>query len=458
MRGQLAILAGCALALPLLVGGCREAGPPNLVLISIDSLRADRLGCYGAERDTSPAIDRLAEEGARFETAVAPTSWTLPSHVTLLTGLSIPAHRVTGPKHRIDPARTLLAQHLADFGYETAGFVSAPFLARAYGFDRGFSVYRNFASVEETGRPVTLEAHRKSHADETAPAVVGAALEWLEERDPRAAPYFLFVHLWDVHYDYIPPPPYGEIFDPDYQGDLDVRDYSFNRSINENLPDRDMQHLRALYDGEIRWLDSQLEPLLDALREGPHSGRTLISLVSDHGEEFFEHRRKGHWQTLFEESVRVPWILRYPGEIRAGTAIGGVVSLEDVAPTLLALIGAPPLPEATGRNLATHVRAGRAASRAVLLNLEKMVALRGPSWKVIAPGGGGQPVYYDLEADPGERDPRPARRVAPLALRELRRRMGTELQRAKSLPWKGAGPAELEPDLREKLEELGYLE
>jgi len=458
MRGRFALLVGCALALPLLVGGCREAGPPNLVLISIDSLRADRLGCYGAERDTSPAIDRLAEEGVRFETAVAPTSWTLPSHVTLLTGLSIPAHRVAGPKQRIDAARTLLAEHLAGVGYETAGFVSAPFLAHAYGFDRGFSVYRNFASIEESARPVTLKSHRESHADENAPAVIGAALEWLGEREPGAAPFFLFVHLWDVHYDYIPPEPYDAIFDPDYQGDLDVRDYSFNRSIDENLPERDLQHLWALYDGEIRWLDSQLKPLLDALREGPHSGRTMISLVSDHGEEFFEHRRKGHWQTLFEESVRVPWIIRYPGEIRAGTAIGGVASLEDVAPTLLALIGAPPLPEATGRNLATHVRSGRAAKRPVLLNLEKMVALRGPSWKVIAPGEGGPPLYYDLEEDPEERDPRPARRVAPGALRELRRRMATELARARSLHWEGSGPAELEPDLQEKLEELGYIE
>ena len=288
--------------------------------------------------------------------------------------------------------------------------------------------------------------------------MIGAALEWLGERDPSAAPFFLFVHLWDVHYDYIPPEPYDAIFDPDYQGELDVRDYSFNRSINEDLPERDLQHLRALYDGEIRWLDSQLEPLLDALRERPDSGRTLISLVSDHGDEFFEHRRKGHRNTLFEESVRVPWILRYPGVIRSGTAIGGVVSLEDVAPTLLGLLGAPPLPEATGRNLSAQIRSGRSPRVPVLLNLEKTAALRGPGWKVIAPGPGAPPIYYDLERDPEERDPRPARRFAPGALRQLERRMAVELSRAKSLPWEGSEPAELDPALQEKLRQLGYVE
>jgi arylsulfatase A-like enzyme len=457
MRGCTGLPLACSVVLLLLGGGCREAGPPNLVLISIDSLRADRLGCYGAERDTSPAMDRLAADGVRFETALAPTSWTLPSHVTLLTGLSIPAHRVTAPVQRIDTARTLLAQHLTRLGYETAGFVSAPFLARAYGFDRGFSVYTNFANSRAAAHPPPLQWIRESHADETAPQVIGAALEWLGERDSSATPFFLFVHLWDVHYDYIPPEPYDAIFDPDYQGELDVRDYSFNRTINEDLPERDLQHLRALYDGEIRWLDSQLEPLLDALRERPDSGRTLISLVSDHGDEFFEHRRKGHRNTLFEESVRVPWILAYPGGLPPGTTIGGVVSLEDVAPTLLGLLGAPPLPEATGRNLSAQIRLGRSPRVPVLLSLEKTVALRGTTWKVIAPGRGA-PIYYDLARDPGERNPRSARRFAPGALRELERRMAVELSRAKSLPWDGSEPAELDPELQEKLRQLGYVE
>jgi arylsulfatase A-like enzyme len=455
MRGR--SILRFAVTLLLLGAGCRDQGPPNLVLISIDSLRADRLGCYGAERDTSPAIDRLAADGMRFETAVAPTSWTLPSHVTMLTGLSIPAHRVTGPERRIDPARTLLAEHLARLGYQTAGFVSAPFMASSYGFDRGFSVYRNFVSSAAAAHPPPLEWHRDSHADETAPQVIGAALEWLEERDSSAAPFFLFVHLWDVHYDYIPPEPYDAIFDPDYQGDLNVRDYSFNRTINADLPERDLQHLRALYDGEIRWLDSQLAPLLDALRERSDSGRTLISLVSDHGEEFFEHGGKAHWRTLFEESVRVPWILRYPGVIPAAATIGGVVSLEDVAPTLLGLLGAPPLPEASGRNLSRQVRSRRPVRTPVLLNLGRTAALRGPSWKVIAPRRGA-PLYYDLEQDPRELDPQPARRFAPGAARLLEERMAAERRRAKSLPREGSEPAALEPALREKLRELGYIE
>ncbi len=459
MRVCTGISLACSFALLFLGGGCRETGPPNLVLISIDSLRADRLGCYGAERDTSPSIDRLAARGVRFETAVAPTSWTLPSHVTLLTGLSIPAHRVATPEQRIDTARTLLAEHLLRLGYETAGFVSAPFMARAYGFDRGFSVYTNFASSRTASYPPSLRWHRDSHADETAPEVIGAALEWLGKRDSSAAPFFLFVHLWDVHFDYIPPPPYDTLFDPDYEGELDVRDYSFNQTINNELPERDLQHLRALYDGEIRWLDSRLEPLLEAIRQRSDGDRTLVSLVSDHGDEFFEHRGKGHRNTLFEESVRVPWILAYPEALRPGATIGGVVSLEDVAPTLLGLLEAPPLPEASGRNLAARIRSGRNPPPVpVLLNLRRTAALRGPNWKVIVPGRGGPPVYYDLARDPEEQQPRSAQRFAPGALRALKRRMAVEQSRAKSLPWDGGGAAELEPELQEKLKKLGYVE
>jgi arylsulfatase A-like enzyme len=402
-------------------------------------------------------MDRLAREGARFENAFAPTSWTLPSHVTLLTGLSIPAHGVARAVDRIDPARRLLAEHLAAAGYETAGFVSAPFLDRAYGFDRGFSVYTNFALIEEAPGAPSVESHLASHDDETAPQVVDAALSWLEGRDPAGSPFFLFVHFWDVHYDYVPPEPYDALFDPDYAGDLDVRDYELNEAIHAGLPARDIEYLKALYDGEIRWLDSQLERLLDALSRRSDARRTLISLVSDHGDEFFEHRNKGHMHNLYDESVRVPWILRFPGQIRGGTEIGGVASLEDVAPTLLGLMGAPPLAEAGGRNLSQRVREGRSTEAPVLLNLGEAAALRGSTWKVIAIPG--RPAaYFDLEIDPGERSPQLARRAAPDRILELRQRMGAEAQRGDLLPSSENQPAEIGPELREKLRRLGYLD
>ncbi|HKJ24852.1 MAG TPA: sulfatase [Myxococcota bacterium] len=453
------LAAGLALATAAGCGGeAPPAPPPNLVLISIDSLRADRLGCYGAERDTSPAIDALCARGVRFEQAVAPTSWTLPSHVTLLTGQPIPVHRVVHPETRIDPERTLLAEHLRAQGYRTAGFVSAPFLHRSYGFSRGFDRWENFGAG---GEPPSDEAHAMSHHDETAPQVVGAALGWLAERpvgDPQ--PWFLFVHLWDVHYDFIPPAPYDRMFDPDYAGDLSPLGFQGNPAINPDMPARDLEHLRALYDGEIRWLDSQLAPLLATLgvREGYE--RVVIGLVADHGEEFFEHGQKGHYKNLFDTTVHVPFILVDAGRLAPRT-VPGLVGLEDVAPTLLGLAGLPPLAEALGRDLSAPLLAGaslEAESTPQLLTLRQQRGLRGDGWKVIEDVASGYAVYYDLAADPDEQDPKPARSAAPDRLEELEAAEAAAERHADGLRWSDGEGAALSPDLEERLRELGYLD
>ena len=412
-----------------------EAPPANFVLISIDSLRADRLGCYGAERETSPAIDALCRRGVRFDQAVAPTSWTLPSHVSLLSGQPIPVHRVVHPETRIDPARRLLAEHLKRSGYRTAGFVSAPFLHRSYGFSRGFDRWENFGAG---GEPPSDEAHAVSHGDETAPQVVGAALDWLEGQpvDPKA-PWFLFVHLWDVHYDFEPPAPFDRMFDPDYAGDLDAKGFQENPAIHPGMPAKDLDHLRALYDGEIRWLDSQLEPLLAALEEREKTERVVVALVADHGEEFFEHGQKGHYRNLLDISLRVPFILVDAGRLAPRT-VSSVVGLDDVAPTLLGLAGLPPLPEALGRDLAPALKAGAPTEAPRLLTLRQSRGLRGDGWKVIEDIATGYAVYYDLVADPGEQSPRPARSAAPERLAELEAATGRPNGTATGFPGRGA--------------------
>jgi arylsulfatase A-like enzyme len=452
---------GLQLALLLLLGdGCGSRTPealvgPNLLLISIDSLRADRLGCYGAERATSPAIDRLCARGVRFTQAVAPTSWTLPSHVTLLTGLPIPAHGVDAPEDRIDPERQLLAQHLRGVGYRTAGFVSAPFLQHAYGFDRGFERYENLQGAT-TAFPPDREAHVDSHADETAPQVVARALDWLRERPVAGEPWFLFVHLWDVHYDYVPPSPYDRMFDPDYEGDLDVTDFEHNPAIALDMAPRDLEHLRARYDGEIRWLDGQLAPLLAEIEA--RDEQTVLALVADHGEEFFEHGKKGHFRNLFETSVRVPFILVHPGTVEPGSTVDAVVGLDDVAPTLLGLAGLPAMDEAMGRDLSDHLRGGPPPLGAKLLTLHDLSALRGDGWKVVRNRRTGFAVYYDLEQDPGEQDPKPARRLAAEQLALLEAREAAVAAHAEGLTWSDEHDVELDAELRERLRELGYVE
>ncbi len=429
--------------------------PPNLVLVSIDSLRADRLGCYGAERETSPALDALAAGGGSFETVLAPSPWTLPSHVTLFTGLSVSTHRVDAPSRRIDPSRLPLAEHLRNQGYRTAAFVSSPFLGVAYGVERGFDVYQNFQPGSAVFPPSEAE-HDASHGDRSADQVIDAALRWLADAAPP--PWFLFVHLWDVHYDYDPPPPYDTMFDPGYAGDLGASRLKWNPAISASMAPRELEHLRALYDGEIRWVDAQLARLLDALAERESRERIVSSVVSDHGEEFFEHGNKGHFKTLFEESVRVPWIVRFAGEVPAETRVSGVAGLEDVAPTLLGLAGLRPLPDATGRDLSAALRGAKAPVRPQLLSFGLQRALRGDGWKVTLRSDTREAHYYDLRTDPHELDPQPAQDVAPKRLGRLKNRLRRARAHADSLEWTGAGAATLDAETTDRLRELGYLE
>jgi len=451
---------GAFVAAGVAVLGCTPGGAaaPDVVLVSIDTLRADRLGSYGAGRDTSPNIDRLAAEGARFAQAFAPTSWTLPSHVTLLTGMGVFAHRVTALRDRIDSQRRSISQVLSDRGYRTAAFVSAPLLHRAYGFDRGFEIYQNFGVPEDAQTfPPTESMQRESHDDETAERVIDAAIAWLDSEAAHGGrPIFLFVHLWDPHYDYVPPEPYDRFFDPDYRGDLDVHEYELRVEINVLMPPRDLYHLRTLYDGEIRWTDSQLGRLIEALRRRGRFDESIFALVSDHGEEFLEHGRRGHRRTVYDESVRVPWILRFPPRVAAGTVVQSTVSLADVAPTLLDLAGAPPLSESTGRSQLPELAGRKLPEVPVLLSIADITALRGSGWKVVRLGD--EAVYFDLRADPAERDGQPAAEAAPERLEQLDRRLAAERAFAAGLRWDRPEAVKLDAATRARLRELGYLD
>jgi arylsulfatase A-like enzyme len=451
------MLASIGISIALAACGAPDR-PPSIVLISIDSLRADRLGTYGAERNTSPAIDALAKEGALFEATLAPSPWTLASHVTLFTGMPISTHRVSAPDKKLDAARQPLALHLTELGYKTAAFVSAPFLDRAYGLDRGFETYVNFQGTDAAAFPPTRAAHKQSHRDRSANTVVDAAIAWMNNDAMGPEPWFLFVHVWDVHYDYDPPPPYDSIFDPDYAGHLDASHLNHNNAVHAEMSARDLDHLRALYDGEIRWVDSQLERLFTALREKEGGEEILISLVADHGEEFFEHGNKSHFKTLFEESLRVPWIVRYPGVIDPGIRIGGVAGLEDVGPTLLGLAGLAPFSEATGHNLESFLQRGGNATRPQLLHFGLQRALRGTDWKVTYRTDTKEALFYDLNLDPLELAPKPAADAAPNRLARLRSRLDKAYSIGESLRWESAGQVELDPSTSERLRELGYIE
>jgi hypothetical protein len=306
----------------------RERLADNLIFISIDSLRADRVGVYGNPRPTSPTIDRLAAAGVRFANASSSSSWTLPSHMSMFTGRDVLAHGVISESDRLSTAIPTLAGSLKSAGLRTAAIVSTPVLNGRFGFNHGFDLYDDH----------TIPAPNAfdSVTDEPAPTVEKLAIDWL--RNNAAQRFFLFLHFWDVHYDYIPPPPYDTMFDPDYTGTVTGKGFYERTDINKRLPKRDIEHLLALYDGELRWVDDHIARVLAAVEDLGIADRTAIVVTSDHGDEFFEHGYKGHGRTLYNEVTRIPLIMKAPG-VPGGQVIESPVGLADIMPTALAFLG-----------------------------------------------------------------------------------------------------------------------
>lgn len=416
------------LALLIVTGVCSCRRPPgsepvNIVLISIDSLRADHVHSYGYARETTPHLDRLAGEGALFENVVAESSWTLPTHMTMFTGLPSHAHGVeysSGP--RLDPDAQTLAKRLRDEGYRTWGLFSGPFLHPVYGFGEGFDHYENVMGTiayDEEGFDLTDESpeldstikavNRMAHRAVTSPAVTRKALDFLGSNPRR--PFFLFLHYFDVHYDYIPPETCWRVFDPDYDGDLSVSDYERNGDIHPHMKRRDLEHVIALYDGEILFTDEHIGYLIDALDRNGLSESTLVVVTSDHGQEFFEHGNKGHYRNLYDETIMVPLIFRLPGRIPAGLRLGGQVRHLDIMPTLLSFAGVAETDGIPGTNLTPILQgqSGPVAREAVsrLLREGLWVSWRTRDFKYILHREGTKVREYlfDLKMDPRERAP-----------------------------------------------------
>lgn len=315
-RPRIALLLG-ALAL----AGCRPE-PPNILLISIDTLRRDHVSAYGYPKPTTPALDRVAAEGALFENAWSTSSWTLPAHMSAFTGLGPSGHQVEEETDRLPAGVLTLAEHLRDQGYATAGFASHVFLGREFGFARGFEVY----DVD---------------VDQRADAVTRRATDWLARRPSR--PFFLFLHYFDPHWNYDPPAELARRFDPGYAGSA-FGELEFLLGFSDPrtpLPQDVAARIHGLYDGEIRYVDDQIGVLLAALRREGLLDRTVVAVVSDHGEELKDHGSFGHGGSLYAEVARVPMILRYPPRVPRGTRVRPPASLADLPATLSSLAGLP---------------------------------------------------------------------------------------------------------------------
>lgn len=468
---------------------------PNLLLIVLDTVRADHLGLYGYGLETSPFLDRFAAEATVFEEAVAASSWTLPSHASLFTGLYPQAHAtdmvVDGGKGGIDvskvkrlrdpmrvqplsPAALTLAELARDSGLETAAICgNVAYLYNIFGLDQGFDSYvdavgntdkwlpAGFRLADEIGLwrfwPYQRAVSRNRQADRLGAEVNRLALEWLEPR--RHERFFLFLNYMDAHDPYQPVWSYARIFPESRRpGRLD-RDAILSGS-RKILPAEKIPKVAA-YDAEIRYLDDRLEELLGQLKRWDLLDKTLIVIVGDHGESFGEHQNLRHGNGVYETEVRVPLLVRRPGQ-GVGRRISRPVHHVDVLPTVLRELGLP-LPDGLqGSGLFAPERRLPVVSVSTPVpglsraypryGLSHDALYRGP-WKLVAHSDGRAELYRFVD-DPGE--------LQDLAREnpDLTREILGELQAFKSVvtPRFRRGGEKLDQEAMRRLRALGYLQ
>ncbi|MHC4892146.1 MAG: sulfatase [Planctomycetota bacterium] len=448
-------LALTRLAHPLTVALCAglcACGPGDrprtILVVSLDTSRADAVS-FG-DSEITPRLAQIAARGTVFEQAVSGSSWTLPSHAQMFTGQPPGLHAVLDDDVALDPNTPILPELLSDAGFFTAGVYSGIYLARQFGFDRGFDEYVNaieggaeleafFADQARRGELAAGQAWNsfdiQSHRDISSPRIVEQASKLVKAA--RGEDLLLFTHFFDPHYDYVPPSPYAERFDGDYQGDLTGEDFYTNPRIFDaeqrplELPPRDLQHIQALYLGEMAWTDEHVGQLFDVLRQNDRLDDAWIFVVGDHGEEFFEHGSWGHRATLYEEQLRIPFLVVPP--VDAGYEPPRIsttqITLSDLLPTILDALGLPPSEHAFGRSLIPELRGEALPPRPALSSLRSrpittldteqaavehvlVDSLRTPEEKLIRRVRvvEGAPTveelrWYDLAADPFELRP-----------------------------------------------------
>lgn len=458
------LLAACGRGAPEL-----ESNGRSVILVSIDSLRADHCSAYGyraafaPDLPTTPFLDRMASEGLLCEQGIAATSWTLPSHVSLLTGLGCVEHGVRTRQERMPSSVEPLAERFARAGYATAGFFSGPFLHPVWGFARGFQRYEgvvdysmSFDSLASEEKGSLREVHGASHTDALcSERVVDAAIDWLGEIEGEGEPFFLFLHLWDPHYDYAPPVELATAYDPDYDGTVDGSDFMAKDKVWEG---RDLEHLKALYDAEIRYTDDQLARLWSRVEAMGLADHAVLVITSDHGEEFYEHGHKGHQRTLYEESVRVPMVFWAPDEIPAGSRISAQTGLVDIYPTLLDLCGVEQPSGLTGGSLRPLWEGLRSSNRPLILDLlaphngAELRAWRGATLKTVWNLRTGTGESFDLESDPWERNAERLESLQGADTAHIRRSFQAAEAAARTPETMDTPTA-----LQEELDRLGYI-
>lgn len=445
------------LACTVLLGalGCSRTDGTNVILIVVDTLRSDHVGCYGADRPTTPAIDALAAEGVRFERAYSTAPWTKPSVASIFTGLFPSGHSAEPIENKLPESVHTLAEILSDAGYSTGGVISHFILTAFSGYGQGFDVY--------------LESEAQGHEHLSTVGVTDQAVALLEHFESQGNPFFLFVHYFDPHYDYLHHPEIG--FASERVGRLDGTQSILElRAMSDDLRDEELAQLRALYDEEIRFTDGGIGRLLSEVHRRRLDENTLIVFTADHGEEFREHGWIGHTRSLYQELLHVPLIIRTPGVPGAPRVVPEPVSLVSLAPTILELLGidagglqfqgssfaalvrgeAPTggteiFAEVDFTPVASDFRKKRAHKKAIIVD----------RFKLIRDDETHEVELYDLESDSDET--RNLARERPELAHTLQRRLA-DLVRGAQLGTQTPDRMTLSPDEVERLRALGYGE
>ncbi|QDV05462.1 Arylsulfatase [Planctomycetes bacterium Poly30] len=423
----------CAFVLALMGAGTASCGKPpepprpNVVLISIDTLRSDHLGCYGYRRNTSPEIDALAQQGALFEQHITSAPWTLPAHTAMFTSVPDSVHGVTSPiGHRLAEEFETLPESFQQAGYATAGFFAGPYLHPAFGLGQGFDRYVDCVNtvpdeaVDADNRwSMQDPVLRRSHHGVTNDKVYAQWKAFYEEAGTRAGkgdrPFFAFVHLWDVHFDFEPPAPYDTMFDPDYTGPFTGKDFFTDPAVNAAIPERDKQHIIALYDGEIRWTDGFVGKIKADLQQKGLLENTIFVITSDHGTELFDHGGKGHRTALYDEQIHIPLVVHFPRLVLPDQRYRNQTRMIDLGPTIRDLAGLAPVSTTMGESLAPLLRGdvGTLPSQPAISELydvgRELRSMRTDTAKLVHAADSGEMSWFDLAADPGERERRKVR-------------------------------------------------
>lgn len=358
-------------ALSLAQGSPQPRSRPDVFLVTIDTLRADHVHCYGDENIATPALDVLAKNGIRFSEAFTPSPITNTSHTTILTGLLPSSHGVTDFAIPLNASHVTWAELLKSNGYQTAAFIGAVILdskTLAPGLDRGFDFYDNFPEHPQT-------KSRWGRVERRGMDVVQHAEKWLDAHPSGSR--FVWVHLYDPHDPYEPPPPYSETY-----------------------KDR-------LYDGEIAYADAALGQLTAFLKNKGWLDRALVVVVGDHGEGLGEHKEETHGIFLYDSTTHVPLIVKLPGEAQAGKVVDSQVRTTDILPTVLDLLNLPATAKFEGESLKPYIEGNANTNRPAFGETDyplrfgwaPLQSVRAEGFKLIeAP----RPELYNLKSDPSE--------------------------------------------------------